>query len=248
MPFTFAHPAVILPFGRPRFGLSQTGLIAGSMVPDFEFFFLMRVDENIGHHVLGFFVFDIPVAVLLCYLYHGIIRNTFVYNLPGWYYKRLAYTQHFGWHQYAMANKFVLLFSVTIGAASHLLLDAFTHYDGFFVELWPVLSANCFVMGHAFPIYAVLQVAGSVVGLYLVHRYIAAMPINETVDNRVQKKRVYWSGLIFLAAIILTARVRLVPAYQTFWDMLFSTIGSCLYAWLLVSILYSRRSVVVKQE
>ncbi|WP_240482010.1 DUF4184 family protein [Flavobacterium psychrophilum] len=41
MPFTFSHPAIILPLRYlPRQWFSLTGLIIGSLTPDFEYFWL----------------------------------------------------------------------------------------------------------------------------------------------------------------------------------------------------------------
>jgi hypothetical protein len=42
MPFTFAHPAIVLPLKHlPKRWYSLTGLIIGSMTPDFEYFIRM---------------------------------------------------------------------------------------------------------------------------------------------------------------------------------------------------------------
>lgn len=38
MPFTFSHPAIILPLSYlPKKWFSLTGLIIGSLIPDFEY-------------------------------------------------------------------------------------------------------------------------------------------------------------------------------------------------------------------
>ncbi|WP_262496247.1 DUF4184 family protein [Flavobacterium piscis] len=40
MPFTFSHPAIILPLKYlPKNWISLTGLIIGSLTPDFEYFY-----------------------------------------------------------------------------------------------------------------------------------------------------------------------------------------------------------------
>lgn len=52
MPFTFAHQAIILPLKKSK-RFCSTALIAGSIVPDFEFFFQLREVENIGHRWHG---------------------------------------------------------------------------------------------------------------------------------------------------------------------------------------------------
>jgi hypothetical protein len=54
MPFTFSHPAIILPlkyFKKKWFSL--TGLVIGSMTPDFEYFVRMRIQSNYSHTIEG---------------------------------------------------------------------------------------------------------------------------------------------------------------------------------------------------
>lgn len=42
MPFTFAHPAAVLPFSKKQVNyISVTALILGSMAPDFEYFYTL---------------------------------------------------------------------------------------------------------------------------------------------------------------------------------------------------------------
>jgi hypothetical protein len=56
MPFTFAHPAVVLPGGYlPKQWLSLTGLVVGSRTPDFEYFFRWRVLSLYSHTLAGIF-------------------------------------------------------------------------------------------------------------------------------------------------------------------------------------------------
>ena len=52
MPFTPAHTALVLPFIQKRY-LSATGLIAGSVAPDFEYFFKMSTNGVHGHTIPG---------------------------------------------------------------------------------------------------------------------------------------------------------------------------------------------------
>ena len=56
MPFTPAHPAIVLPLIRSRY-FSATGLIIGSLSPDFEYFFKMSVDSIYSHSKGGIILF-----------------------------------------------------------------------------------------------------------------------------------------------------------------------------------------------
>jgi len=49
MPFTFSHPAIVLPLATlRRQWISATGLIIGSITPDFEYFIRMKNTESTG--------------------------------------------------------------------------------------------------------------------------------------------------------------------------------------------------------
>src|ERR1700712_1533317 len=83
MPFTLAHPAIVLPLRKlPKHWYSLTGLIIGSITPDFEYFIRMRVQSIYSHTLWGLFWFDIPLGLLLTFGYLSFIRDGLVDNLP----------------------------------------------------------------------------------------------------------------------------------------------------------------------
>src|ERR1700761_9086341 len=65
MPFTFAHPAAILPLRRSRF-LQTVPLIIGSMVPDAPYFFPYRVTAFVGetHTLISSILVDVPMGMV----------------------------------------------------------------------------------------------------------------------------------------------------------------------------------------
>ena len=57
MPFTFAHPAIVLPFyKKPKF-FSMTTLIIGSMSPDFEYFLRMKIKSDMSQTLIRYHLF-----------------------------------------------------------------------------------------------------------------------------------------------------------------------------------------------
>nr|WP_237421370.1 DUF4184 family protein [Flavobacterium sp. HBTb2-11-1] len=70
MPFTFSHPAIILPLRYlPKSWFSITALTIGSLTPDFEYFLRMKVKSDYSHTLDGIFWFDLPLALLLTFLF-----------------------------------------------------------------------------------------------------------------------------------------------------------------------------------
>src|SRR5215210_2636523 len=83
MPFTFCHPAAVLVFNYfPKKWISLTGLIVGSLSPDFEYFIRMQKLSLYSHSLGGLFFFDLPVGLVLTFIYYKIVHKTVINNLP----------------------------------------------------------------------------------------------------------------------------------------------------------------------
>jgi hypothetical protein len=234
MPFTPAHPSIILPLVKSS-RVSATAIIIGSLVPDFEFFFQMREVDNIGHHWYGVFLFDLPVALLFCFLFHNLIRNLLIENLPAILRNRLSFAQDFNWNSYARQNKYQVLFSLLAGIASHILWDGFTHYDGLFVELIPLLATPIKIQNLTMPVYYLLQVVFSLLGLLVVLWAVFKLPFNKE-ERKTNSNKAFWPALLIIFFSILLIRIIGWPAYNSFWGVFMALMGSICYSLLLVSI------------
>jgi hypothetical protein len=239
MPFTLAHPAIILPLGNTRFRLSITGLVIGSMVPDFEFFFQLREVENIGHHWYGILLFDMPVALVGCFLFHNLLRNVLIANLPAYYKFRFTGLLQFDWNKYVADYKWKVLLSILIGIGSHLFLDAFTHADGLFVEMFPVLAYQTGTNFFNAPVYLLLQVLFSLAGLLLVHRAIHQLPVNSKSTDTAEQTNMYWSFFAMILLLIIGIRLVGWPEYNSFWSVIMAMMGGTIYSWFLVSLIFN---------
>src|SRR5688500_17701583 len=101
MGFTFSHPALIVPFKYlPRRLYSFTGLVAGSIVPDFEYFIRWSNKSIYSHTLAGIFWFDIPMALAISVIYHQLIRTTLIDNLPFFLKSRLIRFRDMDWLAY----------------------------------------------------------------------------------------------------------------------------------------------------
>ncbi len=248
MPFTLAHPAILIPLFKKKMRLSVTGLVAGSMVPDFEFFFRLKVTENIGHHPVGVLLLDLPLAFLLCFIFHNLVRNQFIYHLPLRYQSRVLSGIHFDWNNYFRQNSITVLISIFIGILSHFFLDGFTHYDGVFVRIFPFLSSKIAVAQFEVPVYGLLQGLFSVAGLLLLYCRIEAMPRLTQQIHYPTSLQIFWFLITFTSCFILTIRMLLMPGYQTFWDIIIAIIGSFIYASMAISAIYVKMEKIIMQD
>jgi len=135
MPFTFSHPAAALPFHYAfKKRLSVTALIAGSLVPDFEYFIRLNHLSFYSHTWAGLFWLDLPVSLLLCFVFHKFLRGPLYENAPLLLKKRMAQVRRLNWAHYFRKNWLVVLVSLLLGAASHLVWDKITHHSVRLIE------------------------------------------------------------------------------------------------------------------
>lgn len=135
MPWTFAHPAAILPLRRlcPRW-LSLPALILGAMAPDMSYYIGMHARwRAFCHTPEGVVLACLPVCLLMLALLLRFARPVTVL-LPEPH-RTLVLDQLQAPPRPAWAGGVVLVLSVLLGAATHLLWDTFTH-DGTWGTAW----------------------------------------------------------------------------------------------------------------
>ncbi|HVG40749.1 MAG TPA: DUF4184 family protein [Chitinophagaceae bacterium] len=251
MPFTFAHPAIILPFNYfKKYSFSITGLIIGSITPDFESFIKMKGGKEFGHSIGGIFWFDLPLAIVLAFIFHLIIRNPLLNNLPLFLQKRFIKEKNFNWtHQFKANISFVLL-SFLIGIVSHLFLDAFTNENGFFVKNIPFLQDSIRTDYTSLYFHNLLSVVLSCVGCLVLLYAVLQLPI----DKRPIKSNPqlgYWLLILFITTIVIFLKYYSLEneRMKQYWYLYISgyaiiSISAFMIGLTLTSLLYEWRKVI----
>ncbi|MBC3538490.1 DUF4184 family protein [Rufibacter sediminis] len=205
MPFTFSHPAIVLPFiGLKYRWRSATGLIVGSMAPDFEKFIRMSLHDPHSHTWKGIFYFNLPMGLLLCFVFHLIVRNTLIDHLPLFLRRRLNRFKRFDWKPYFKKHWPVVIGSLLIGIVSHLAWDSFTHSTGLGVRLFPFLLGEVLPEPFTRSWYSFLQQTLSVVGGFVMAIFIYQLP----QENRPLEKKPFW-GFWLMSGVIVCVVVAL---------------------------------------
>lgn len=205
MPFTFSHPALVLPLALlGRRWCSLTGLVVGSVAPDFEYFLRFDYYSAISHTLFGLFFFDLPLGLLLAFLFHGVVREPLFANLPGFLRGRVQAYRGFDWPAHFRAHWVVVLVSILLGALSHVLWDAATHDHGFFVERIPFLTAAFEVTGKEWIPVRLLERSSSILGLGVIAAVFFTRPATP-VAGRVYLR--YW--VVVAAITVLLSALRL---------------------------------------
>jgi len=163
MPFTLAHPAAVLPLARTK--LVFSALVAGALAPDIGYFVRFTSGHGESHSLAGLFWFCLPAGFLILLLFQMLLKRPLLALFPASHQARLyPYAQGF---RFAPASRFgLILLSLLIGSATHLLWDSFTHNTGWAVKAFPGLTMPLLVI-HDEPIrtYKLLQHGSSVLGL-----------------------------------------------------------------------------------
>jgi Domain of unknown function (DUF4184) len=162
LPFTLSHPAAVLPFRRK---LVFSALVVGSVAPDFHYFLDLAPKQYFGHTVRGAFLFCLPVGLAVLWTFQKIMKLPLMSLAPEAHQERLvSLAAPFRWGP--ATRFFVILLSLFLGIATHLVWDAFTHDRGYFVRKVPDLrNAPLQEFGSDRPLYNVLQHGSSLAGL-----------------------------------------------------------------------------------
>lgn len=91
MPFTLAHPAAVIPLKKLFWGrdLVVSALVVGSIMPDFGYFVPVTDFSSVSHSWWGMLVFDVPVGLLILWVFHNLLKHPLMKLLPDHHRHRL---------------------------------------------------------------------------------------------------------------------------------------------------------------
>ena len=245
MGFTFSHPALILPFRYlPRKFYSLTGLITGSMIPDLEYFIRWDTRSDYSHTFKGIFWFDLPCALVCMFIFHTIIRDVFISNIPVNIKSKLVRFQHFNWSGYFRKNWLVVICSTFIGILTHLFWDAFTSYDGLFVQESPFLLSSFDLFFLKTRNYRMLKYVSSIIGLIAVANQFKSLKSNSTI--LISNKHYWWlTALVTLPLSVI--RVYITDPDDLSLNSVLKISISSLILGLLISSFYHKKTIEIKK-
>ena len=219
----------------------MTGLIIGSVAPDFEKFMRMRAYDNYSHTWESLFYFNLPLSLILAFLFHQLVRNTLIDNLPAVLQQRLVKYKNFDWVAHFKKHYVLIVVSILAGALSHIFWDAFTHNDGRFVKWLPILKGKLVWGSFKVSIYNFLQMFTSLLGAFVVVVSLFMLP-RQNVPERVPVKHKikYWLIVIALAFIIVVIRYIFGYHLRYLTNLVVSVIGAGLLSLIVVSYLLTR--------
>ncbi|WP_369765804.1 DUF4184 family protein [Flavobacterium sp. WC2429] len=237
MPFTLSHPAIILPFLKNK-KLSATALIVGSMSPDLEYFFRMRMQSEISHTLLGIFLIDFPLGFIVMFTFHEIIKRPFIENTPVFFQKRMQELKESNWVNYFKNNIFTVLICFFLGAVSHILWDSMTHWDGFMVQNFSFFNIEIY----GIPVYKIAQHVSSIIGLIWIAYYIYNLPEKNKDIKRINLS--YWSIAVLFAMVLIAMRFYFGTELEKIGNAVVSIISPMVIAITLTGLIFRNKKTI----
>ncbi|WP_136669322.1 DUF4184 family protein [Flavobacterium sp. H122] len=241
MPFTFSHPAIILPLNYlPKKWISLTGLIIGSLTPDFEYFLRMKIESNYSHTISGIFWFDLPLGILLTFIFHNLVKNELYKNSPKILSERLLNIKELNWNKHFVENWKIIIISILIGTASHIFWDGFTHNGGFFVKNIPELSKTIEINGTPIKILKILQHLSTLIGAIIIAVAIWKLPKIADFENKINLK--YWIIVALITLSFFTLKIISGENSRLIGNVIVSLISSGMIGIIITPIILNKKN------
>ncbi|WP_330448408.1 DUF4184 family protein [Streptomyces anulatus] len=227
MPFTLSHAAAVLPAirrnGTARWPLFPSALVAGSFAPDITYFADTVIPGamefgSFTHTFLGVVTVNVAIAAVLVTVW-VLLREPLAALLPVRVRGRVhAFVRGQRWTRASFGPSAWLRFAVSgaLGAATHVVWDAFTHHSRWGTELLPVLSRSV----GGFPVFQFVQYGSSALALVVIGwfavtglRLTPAAPAPEEVPVLGRRER--WGALGLLGLCVLLGVVHRCARWYT---------------------------------
>ncbi|MFC4586345.1 DUF4184 family protein [Sphaerisporangium corydalis] len=134
-----SHAVVALPLAR---WLPASAVATGAMIPDLPYYVPLPFSSQVTHSWWGAVLVDLPTGLAALVLFHLVLRAPLTALTPANLRARLP--DHQGTHPRPVTTPLndrwkAVVAALLTGAATHLLWDGFTHFDGFAVTRWAAL-------------------------------------------------------------------------------------------------------------
>lgn len=202
MPFTFSHPAAVLPVhSRLKDWIPLSALVIGSLLPDAAYYLPMPEHfRQTSHTLLGTFSSSLPLGILVWLMFYWLAAPT-VFLLPAPH--REAIEPWLTRPLISIPQALGVVSGILLGAWTHVLWDSFTHQRGWMLWHIPLLRRELF--GSTLPVYKALQYISSVLGLwvllYVYNKWIRASGFQLWIWRRPTWRFYLWLGVAVICLV-----------------------------------------------
>jgi hypothetical protein len=165
MPWTFAHPAAVIPLRRLcPIEFNFAALFIGALTPDAGYYVGLFGLAGYAHTLPGSFAVCLPIGLFLLACFY-LLRRPVWHLLPE---PHRALLMPLAMRPAPAGTRGIIrvVLSVLVGAWSHSAWDSVTHGSGWVVTEYPVLREIVIAFGDShLPLYSVLQHLSTFVGV-----------------------------------------------------------------------------------
>lgn len=198
------------------------------MTPDFEYFIRMKDYSKYSHTSAGLFWFDVPLGLILIFIFHNVVRNILIGYLPFSLNIRFSSFASFNWNKYFRNNIIVVVISLIVGIASHLFWDSFTHDYEFFARSIPILKEAVNVLGYQTTGATIFQYISSAFGAIILVITIFSLPEgNNTKQDNILN---FWLliSLVMISVVNIRLYLDTLLNHHKHEDLIVTTISGAL--------------------
>ncbi|WP_105616361.1 DUF4184 family protein [Vallitalea okinawensis] len=253
MPFTFAHPSVVIPLMKRSKYFNATSLVIGSMAPDFEYFIHFKPFGLHGHTLLGQLYFNLPLVLIITCLFHNLLKEEIIFNLPKSFSTKYSSFARQRWRIGSFKELVIFIYSALLGMATHILWDSFTHEGAYFVTVFSVLNKRISLLNFNVPVYKLLQHGSTIVGLVtLLLIFIFWRNDSAYIDSAERdrcSKLFFWCSNIILSGLIF---IMFIIVWNDFsiGRLIITGINSCFISICIISLRYkiNKKSFILSKK
>lgn len=196
VPWTFAHPAAVLPFRKiGQFRLPLAALVIGSIAPDLGYYVGQFRLATFAHSTIGVILVCLPTGALVLALF-SVIQPALIQLLPHPHRHAIVEALRARCYRAKRSQDLALAaMGLIVGAGTHTVWDSFTHATGFAVQWMPVLQTTLFEIGsRQMHVYSLFQHASTLIGVgVLVVTYCrwlrSQQPVPAATNHRQERLR-----------------------------------------------------------
>ena len=181
----------------------------------------MRILSEYSHTITGTLWFNLPLGILLCFLFHSIIKKPLIENSPYFVQSRVIELKKLNWIAYFVENWAVVCMSIVIGAYSHIFWDNFTHSNSYFTDYF---SLNRKILHPKISIFKLLQHLSTVSGGIIILWYFIKLKADKIKYSEPNIK--YWINIAILTISILGIRIALGLKITEYGNLIVSGIAA----------------------
>lgn len=209
MPFTFAHPAAVLPLRKlcPRY-LNLPALMIGSLMPDSGYYLHNWVWSISGHSFMGTLTFDVPAGLLALSVFYLSLRP--IASLFPSPHKEAVISVCPTIKLPSIKGILIAALSIFIGAWTHIIWDGFTHANGWCVHKFAAVTPTLFeIDSYKVNIWHLLQHASTIFGLGILlsayHQYVERQQAAGTNTAKNSPQKLLLLGVLLILPVVLAA-------------------------------------------